>query len=290
MERNTSLKSRILGSILLISGCCIGAGMLGLPAHTAEAGFFLSVVMFIVCWAFMLTTGLLLAEVNLGCAKEENLMSMAEKTLGKGVKIAVAFLFCFLFYSLMVAYSSGSGLILKDFFYSFTKIHVTASQASFAFTLFTAVFVLVGTAACDKINRLLMIGLGFTYVVILYLCFDEVDLKLLTYVHPQSMLFTIPVMIVSFGYHNLVPSITSYLDSKPKAILQAIAFGSAIPLVIYILWIAMVLGLVPAQLFIASKEDGGLITQALANADITGVVFKIIQAFSFFAIITSFWA
>src|SRR5690606_22103764 len=107
MEQNNLLKSIITGSVLLISGCCIGAGMLGLPADAAETGFFLSGVMFTLCWAFMFATGLLLAEVNLGCAKEQNLMSMAEKTLGKRVKIAVAVLFCFLFYSLMVAYSSG---------------------------------------------------------------------------------------------------------------------------------------------------------------------------------------
>jgi tyrosine-specific transport protein len=288
MERSHNLKDRVLGSILLISGCCIGAGMLGLPSHTAEVGFFLSTVLFVLCWAFMLVTGLLLVEVNLGCAKEGNLMSMAEKTLGKGAKIGVALLFGFLFYSLMVAYSSGSGLILKDSFYTLTHIHITLSQASFLFVLFTALFVWVGTKACDNLNRVLMVGLALTYSAILFLCADEINPKLLTYVDTRSLLFTVPVMIVSFGYHNLIPSLTSYLKSRPKAILQAIAIGSAIPLFVYIAWDAMVLGLVPAELFIVSQEDGGLITQALRHADVTGTVFQIMQMFSFFAIVTSF--
>jgi len=34
-----SIKGNVQGSILMIAGCCIGAGMLGLPAITLFSGF-----------------------------------------------------------------------------------------------------------------------------------------------------------------------------------------------------------------------------------------------------------
>ena len=54
----------ILGGMLLITGSCIGAGMLGLPILTGLAGFYPTLVMFFLAWAFMTTTALLLVEVN----------------------------------------------------------------------------------------------------------------------------------------------------------------------------------------------------------------------------------
>ena len=62
-------KEMFSGGILLVAGCCIGAGMLGLPVLSAQAGFAPSILMFFVCWLFMARTGLLLLEVNCGMAE-----------------------------------------------------------------------------------------------------------------------------------------------------------------------------------------------------------------------------
>ncbi len=56
----------VLGGVLLVTGCCIGAGMLGLPVMSALTGFYPTLAMFIVGWLFMAVTGLLLLEVNCG--------------------------------------------------------------------------------------------------------------------------------------------------------------------------------------------------------------------------------
>ncbi|KAL3611021.1 hypothetical protein D5086_002041 [Populus alba] len=51
-------------AILLVAGTTIGAGILAIPAVTQESGFLASSVACILCWIFMVTTGLLIAEVN----------------------------------------------------------------------------------------------------------------------------------------------------------------------------------------------------------------------------------
>ena len=46
-QTTTAHQGKLLGGILLVAGCCIGAGMLGLPVLSAQAGFKPSVVMFL---------------------------------------------------------------------------------------------------------------------------------------------------------------------------------------------------------------------------------------------------
>ena len=108
-------KSHIFGAILLVAGCCIGAGMLGLPVLTSVAGFKPSLLMFFLSWLFMFCTGLLLLEANLFFKDEVNIVSMAERTLGTFGKISAWLIFGFLFYCLLVAYISGSGSLVSSF-------------------------------------------------------------------------------------------------------------------------------------------------------------------------------
>ena len=70
MESNHVSQGRVLGATLLVAGCCIGAGMLGLPILTALGGFKPTIILFVLCWLFMAGTGLLLLEVNLWFTEE----------------------------------------------------------------------------------------------------------------------------------------------------------------------------------------------------------------------------
>src|SRR5579872_4575576 len=72
----------VVGGTLLIAGTTIGVGMLALPVATGAAGFVPSVITYIVCWLFMLCTGLLLVEVCLWMPKDTSFISMADKIFG----------------------------------------------------------------------------------------------------------------------------------------------------------------------------------------------------------------
>ncbi|KAM0867829.1 hypothetical protein ACQ4PT_041728 [Festuca glaucescens] len=84
----------VIGSILLVAGTTVGAGILAIPAVTQEAGFLASAVTCIFCWMHMVVTGLLVAEVNVNTMCElgsggVSLVSMAKRTQGTfGVRTA----------------------------------------------------------------------------------------------------------------------------------------------------------------------------------------------------------
>ena len=96
--------SKVIRGGLLIAGTTIGAGMLGLPLVTAEAGFIPAVVVTVLVWALMLLTGLLYMEATLWCQDGANILSISEKYLGTFGKVICGVLFTFLYYSLMIAY------------------------------------------------------------------------------------------------------------------------------------------------------------------------------------------
>jgi tyrosine-specific transport protein len=80
-------KGTVFGATLLVSGTCIGGGMLALPVITAPAGFFPSLVLMGACWVFMTLTGLLLIEANLWMEEGAHITTMASRLLGRFGKV-----------------------------------------------------------------------------------------------------------------------------------------------------------------------------------------------------------
>lgn len=57
------MKNRTIGSIFIVAGTTIGAGMLAMPLAAAGVGFSTTLVMLIGLWALMCYTALLMVEV-----------------------------------------------------------------------------------------------------------------------------------------------------------------------------------------------------------------------------------
>ena len=282
-----SNQGSFLGGILLVAGCCIGAGMLGLPALSATAGFIPSLFLFILCWLFMVCTGLLLLEVNLWFDKDVSIISMVGITLGKIGQGLSWLLYLFLFYSLMVAYIAASGMLFSDFVQDIVGINISPWLGSLIFTIIFGILIFFGTRAVDKFNRLLMLGLIVAYLILVFTGIKHVQPQLLLHQHWGSVALAIPTMIISFGYHNLIPSLKNYLKGDVRKLRLTILIGSAIPLLAYLLWEALILGIVPHDQFQRSLDNGEIATESLKAAVGASWIVTIAQYFAFFAIVTS---
>ena len=277
----------VLGGILLVAGCSIGAAMLGLPVLSASSGLIPSSLLFIACWLFMMTTGLLALEVNLWFEREVNYISMARETLGKGGRAAAWLLYLFLFYSLMVAFVSGSGSLFSGFLEDFGR-ELPPWQGSLLFLLLFGTLVYRGTRAVDLFNRALMIGLLLSYLCLVFSGFEHVQLSLLKHRDWRAVWFVVPAMIVSFGYHNLIPSLATYFKRDESALKKTILFGSLLPLAMYLLWQALILGIVPRERFAEALDAGELATQALKKATDSASVVVFAELFALFALVSTF--
>lgn len=288
MDPHSIRKGSLLGGTLLVAGCCIGAGMLGLPVLSGQAGFFPSIAMFLLCWLFMVCTGLLLLEVNLWYGGEISIITMAARTLGRPGKIVSWLVFLFLFYSLMVAYVAASGSLITDFIGTATGYYWHAHLGGLLFCILFGVLLYLGTRAVDWFNRFLMLGLVITYVSLVAVGASHVKPELLAHHDWSAVTLVIPAVIISFGFHNLIPSLTTYFHGDVKSLRISILLGSTIPLVIYLIWEWIILGIVPLQDFQIALDQGEIATEALKNAVGSSWIVDVAQAFAFFAIVTSF--
>lgn len=283
---------QVLGGILLLAGSCIGAGMLALPIVTGIAGFLPATVAFLFCWGYMTSTALLLLEVNLWLGIEISIISMAKRTLGRWGEITAWVTFLFLFYCLLVAYASASGTLVTDFFNGLFDWKLPPWSGSFALSLIIGLIVYLGTQAVDQLNRFLMVGLVAAYAALVAVGLPHVNPHYLAYQNWSPTLLAIPVIIVSFGFHNMIPSLTTYLGRRAPALRWTMVIGGFVPLIVYLVWEAIILGIVPVGPTGFGSGPGGdnLGTQALREAAGESWVVPIAHYFALFAILTSFLA
>jgi len=283
--------SKLVGGILLVSGTTIGAGMLALPVSTGAAGFFPSSLLFIAYWIYMTFTALLMLEVNLWMQPHTNLISMARSTLGTWGAAVSWGIYLFLLYSLTTAYIAGSGPIVVDFVQSVSGYVMPAWCGSIPLLLIFGFFVYKGTKSVDYVNRFLMIGLVVTYVAMTIFLTPHVEAALLKHMDWKYLLLGISVVATSFGFHIIIPSLTDYFDRDVAKLKKAILIGSSIPVVVYILWELLTLGIIPLngpngifEGYVKGANGAHLLTEALGNTTIAMTA----RFFSFFAIVTSF--
>lgn len=283
--------SQLVGGILLVSGTTIGAGMLALPIITGFAGFIPSVLLLILFWIYMTYTAFLVLETNLWMERNTNLITMARRTLGRPGEIFSWIVYLFLLYSLTTAYIAGSGPIVIDFLKNLTGLQMPAWSGSVPLLGIFGFFVYRGTKSVDYANRILMFGLVLAYGLLVIFLTPHVQPALLTYTHWRDVLIAVSIVATSFGFHIIIPSLTTYMDGDVKQLKKTIMIGSVIPLVVYIVWEALTLGIIPlnggnsiTQGYQEGSNGAYLVSMLLENS----LISQVARFFAFFAIVTSF--
>jgi tyrosine-specific transport protein len=283
----------VIGGMLLIVGSCIGAGMLGLPIVTGISGFFPSLAMFFCGWLFMTSTALLLVEVNGWFSHKVNLLTMTEQALGKWGKGVCWVTYLFLFYALLVAYISGIGNLCATFFKSSLHVPFPAWLGSLIFVLLFGWVIYLGTRKVDLFNRGLMVGkIGF-FILLVIVGVSYINPGLLSRTDPIYAPSALPLLVIAFGFHNMIPSLTAYLNGDLKKVRLTIIGGSLITFAIYLIWEVLVLGILPIggdHGLLSSLVQGQEASQSLAAMINSPTIRTFSQGLGFFAILTSFLA
>jgi len=259
--------NKTLGAILLVSGTTIGAAMLALPVVTGLAGFMPTALLFILFWAFMLFTAFLILEVNLWFPKSANMISMAKSTLGGWGEIFAWVAYLYLLYALMTAYLAGSGPIVNDFIDTALGIDLPNWLGYTPLILLFLYFVFKGAHGVDAVNRWLMVALSAAFALMVALIIPEVNLANLAHSDFKALPLAVSVTATSFGFHIIIPSLTTYLNRDVKEIKKALIIGSLIPLAAYLVWEVVSLGVIPLDTLAQGYNEGAngvrLLTEAI---------------------------
>lgn len=238
------MNMKLIGGILLIVGTAIGGGMLALPLATSPVGFINSSLLLFACWLIMTAGAFLTLEVNLWLPANSNIISMAKKTLGKSGQAVAWLTYLLLLYSLLAAYIAGGGDFLNHLL-SLIHIQLPHWLCALLFTVVLGQIVFKGIHAVDHINRGLMFVKLASLFLLIILISPHVILPQLAVGQFNYLTSSITVAITSFGFATIIPSLRSYFHGNVKKLRLAILVGSLIPLVCYILWDCVVMGVIP---------------------------------------------
>lgn len=281
-------QNRLVGGILLVAGTTIGAGMLALPVITGFAGFIPSFLLLLAFWVYMTFTAFLLLEVTLSMEDNVNMMTMAKRILGRGGEVVSWVTYLFLLYSLTTAYIAGSGPIIADFVYGATGYAMPSWANVLPLLGIFGFFVYMGTKSVDYINRLLMIGLVIAYGAMVIFLSPHVKPDLLAQSNWKYLYIAVSVVATSFGFHIIIPSLTAYMNRDKKLLIKAILIGSIIPLIVYLVWELLTLGIIPLSSVKTGYLEGANGAHLLSGILGSSSLAMIARLFSFFAIVTSF--
>ncbi|CDL80171.1 Tyrosine-specific transport protein [Xenorhabdus cabanillasii JM26] len=287
------MKNRTIGSIFIVAGTTIGAGMLAMPLAAAGVGFGTILAMLITLWALMSYTALLLVEVYQYNQANTGLGTIAKRYLGIGGQVLTGFSMLFLMYALTTAYISGAGELLAVSLSAWMDKTITVSTGIIVFTIVAGGVVCISTQSVDVMNRLLFTAKIVFLVVVLGVMMPHVDkINLISMpIEKGLVLSAIPVIFTSFGFHGSVPSIVSYMKGDTNKLRKIFIIGSAIPLGAYILWQLVTLGAISSSTFVGIlAQQSGLngLLQAVREVVASPKVELAVHLFADLALATSF--
>ena len=247
MKKPTPNYNKLIGAIAFVSGTSIGAAMLALPIITGPLGFIPSLIVLFIIWASLFHSAFLFVEISLWMPKEVNFLSMTKKLLGFWGHSVSWVCFLFLLYSLTTAYIAGLSGLLQSIIVPSVLTFVPQWLLCLLPILAFGVLLSKGLWFIDRVN---LFFLSFLLANLFYLIFSligQVEKVNLSVSHWEHLPMSTSVILTSFGFHIIIPSLANYLNGNPNDLKLSIAVGSCIPLVVYGIWLFSILGTVPLE-------------------------------------------
>lgn len=242
------MNSKTLGSIGILAGTTIGAGLLALPLSSAGLGFLPTVALLVISYFLTALSALVILETLTTIPEHTDLHfdSMCRLTLGKWGEMCFFLAYMTLMYSITAAYLSGGSSI---FYFLLEKAGIAPPSwaCSILFTCSLAAIVCAGPRPTDIVNRYIMGAKAIVFFVILWLFMPQVSTANLLDMKDNApfVFIAIPLIFLIFGYQLVLPSLFIYLNRNVTEMKKTIFIGSFISLAVFIIWLLLSFGSIP---------------------------------------------
>ena len=298
-ENSMSVKTpSLFGGAMIIAGTVIGAGMLANPTATSGVWFTGSLIVLLYTWFSMLSSGLMILEVNTHYPHGASFDTMVKDLLGPIWNVINGVAVAFVLYLLTYAYIFvGGDLTAKGLGGALgVKIPLTVGQLSFFLIFATCVW--ASARLVDRFTSILIGGMVLTFIWATGGLIAEAKLPVLFDTQAPSgtpywiyISAALPVCLASFGFHGNVSSLLKYFKGDAPKVAKSLWAGTLIALVIYVLWQIAIQGNLPRNEFapvIAADGQVSVLIETLSKFVQTGSMAAILSFFSYMAIATSF--
>ncbi|MDR0428605.1 MAG: hypothetical protein LBG86_01045 [Puniceicoccales bacterium] len=271
-------KYPFLSTALLIAGIAIGAGELGIPLALAGAGYIPALFGTLVVYLCMLASGILTARLFLR-THVEDLPSLFRQHLGIGWAAIFNGSYFALAFCLLVAYWSGLFNLLGGGCYAFGTL------------LFCGGILLWGMGKkfhfLGRVNGLLTVVMGMMFFLLITIGFSCKGSGLSSFHSWSQLPKGLPVILCSFGYHQVIPLLCKQLHRNKRMVNWALILGTFIPLLFTFAIFTLAFHLFSSEELLLAAKQGLPMFALLREHAFSHRIFLLGRCFSILAITTS---
>ncbi|MDR1590835.1 MAG: hypothetical protein LBR92_02450 [Puniceicoccales bacterium] len=261
----------------LVAGITIGASELGLPVSLRHAGYLPAVAGMLGVYFCMLASGILLARLFIR-ERRRDLPALFQKYLGNTGAILFNVSYFSLAFCLLVAYWSGLKGVFDSFNFGLTVIIIGVVLFYCLRKNFKLLY---------RLNSIFTTGLIICFILLITASLKPSDSSLFQFADWMQLASSLPFILCSFGYHQVIPMVCRQLDYDRKKINGALLIGTLIPLIFNITILSIGFRLFSVDELSEAARLGVPVFVLLREHFNSDIFLHIGQGFSFFAIITS---
>jgi len=223
-------------AVALMVGTSVGAGYLGIPYVVSKIGLGLGLAMIVLLGGVIFFQYLAIAEITLRTSGKHQITGYVEKYLGLTWKRFVEVLVILELYGTLLAYLVAEGDVLAEIFGGNPVVY------SLLFFAVIAVVLSRKFKIIEEAELLLTLIMTLAVTLIITISSPEVHLGKLHHFDANYILPAYGVILFSFFAGSAIPEMRIALQNKEKKLMPAIFLGTVIPIVIYILFTIIVIG------------------------------------------------
>ncbi|MDP3970761.1 MAG: aromatic amino acid transport family protein [bacterium] len=241
LTRSKHKTGSVFAAVALLVGTAVGAGIFGLPYVVSQSGYFIGIFYLISLGIVSAIVNLAYGEVVLSTKGNHQLPAYVEKYLGKNWKI-LAMISLFLgFYGALSAYLLEVGHLLHAI--TIPYIDTSPRLLSLIFFIFVSTALLLGLRAIANAEKIMFIALFILIILLVIVGFNSFNLSNLGTYNFNNAFLPYGVVLFAFAAASAVPDMKNVLENNRTALKKAILIGSFLPIIIYIIFVTLTVGI-----------------------------------------------
>jgi tyrosine-specific transport protein len=271
--------NKFLIATTTLVGTIVGAGVLGIPYVVAKTGFLYGFLLMVGLGAALIFLNLFAGEVVLRTKEQFQLTGYAGKYLGKWGKGFMTFSMVFSIYGALTAYLIGEGATLYAIFNWGSPLLFTL-----LFFILTFIIVYKGIKATGTVELILISLLVIIVALIGALSFNLIDGNNFKTFDITKIFLPYGVILFAFTGLAAIPELQEVLGKQKKLLKKSIIIGSLIPIILYVFFTFVVMGIVGLDQFELLEPNQRIATVALSiyAHPVLGVLANILAVLAMF--------
>ena len=254
-------RRKFLATAFTLTGTIIGAGILGLPYVFAESGFLIGLAWLIFLGVILVFVNLYVGEVTLRTKATHQLPGYSEKYLGLWGKRIMVLAIVFGIYSALLAYMIGEGQSLSKLFSGGLEYSLLFGVG---FWIIMTFLLQGGLKKLKSIEYWGVMVIIFIIFIVFFLLVPGIKLENTTYLNVSKLFLPYGVVLFALLGFTSIPELRREVGKDKKLLKKAILLGTLIPIVLYIMFSFVFVGVLGKNISeVATLSFGGTLGNIL---------------------------